>query len=94
MPEGLNIEMNCPVCGEPITHSNELGMFCDKECELEEAKAAEAVLMPWIQATGELMEQEQKKPEDKRIPPAEFMRRIMAMPEGKAVEEYAKKHDK
>jgi len=33
-----NLEIRCPECFGPLTHSNELGMFCDKQCGIEEAK--------------------------------------------------------
>lgn len=38
--KGNNIDVTCTKCGEPITHSNEWGMFCEKECNLEESKKA------------------------------------------------------
>jgi hypothetical protein len=34
--------LECPVCDGDLTHANEYGMFCDNECELEEAKDAKA----------------------------------------------------
>ena len=35
---GADVTITCKKCGEPITHSNEFGMFCDKECDLEDSK--------------------------------------------------------
>ena len=40
-PDGSeNVSVTCSTCGEPITHSNKYGMFCDKECNLEKSKEA------------------------------------------------------
>lgn len=39
-----NLEVPCPICGKPITHSNKYGMFCDKECGLADAKAFDTML--------------------------------------------------
>lgn len=89
--KGIDIAVNCPVCGQPITHANEYGMFCDNECELEESKEAGTVLMPWIEAMGKEMEEQQKLPEDKKLSPFEFMAKMMQSPESQALEEYAKK---
>jgi len=31
----VDLEITCSVCGKPITHTTEEGMFCDDECERE-----------------------------------------------------------
>jgi ribosomal protein L37AE/L43A len=32
-----NIEVNCDICGKPITHTDKYGMWCEDECGREEA---------------------------------------------------------
>jgi|MudIll2142460700_1097286.scaffolds.fasta_scaffold2753750_2 hypothetical protein len=36
----IALDITCDICGNPITHSNKYGMFCDNECELEASKKA------------------------------------------------------
>jgi hypothetical protein len=35
-----NLKIKCKICGGPITHSNEFGMYCDNECGIEDDKKA------------------------------------------------------
>ncbi len=28
----IKLNISCPVCGKPLTHTTVDGMFCDKEC--------------------------------------------------------------
>jgi len=39
----VNVDITCDKCGGPITHANEYGMFCEKECDLEKSKEAKAL---------------------------------------------------
>ena len=32
-----NIEVKCEACGKPITHTDKYGMWCDDECDRDEA---------------------------------------------------------
>ena len=31
--KGINITMNCKICGKPISQSTDFGMTCEDECE-------------------------------------------------------------
>lgn len=33
--EKFEVTVTCSICGKPITHTTEDGMFCDDECEKE-----------------------------------------------------------
>jgi hypothetical protein len=48
-PDGTeHVSATCSKCGEPITHSNKYGIFCDKECDLEKSKEAEEKINGFI----------------------------------------------
>lgn len=34
-------DITCTICGRPITHSDEYGMWCDNECEREKSVKAQ-----------------------------------------------------
>jgi hypothetical protein len=42
---GVNVNITCTDCGEPIDHANEYGMYCKNECGIEEDKTAYQRLM-------------------------------------------------
>lgn len=42
------VEITCSACGQRITHSNQYGMYCDKECGIEEDRANEALALNLI----------------------------------------------
>ena len=35
-----DLSLTCKICGEPITHSNEYGMYCENKCGIEDDKKA------------------------------------------------------
>jgi hypothetical protein len=37
---GFDLDITCSYCGQPITHSNEFGMYCDNECGRAEDEKA------------------------------------------------------
>jgi hypothetical protein len=39
-PKTGSASVTCDHCGKPITHSNDLGMFCEDNCGIEECREA------------------------------------------------------
>jgi predicted nucleic acid-binding Zn ribbon protein len=33
--EKYRVSTTCSICGKPLTHTTDEGMFCDDECEME-----------------------------------------------------------
>lgn len=50
-----NLDYTCDECKEPITHTTKYGMFCDKECGMEDAKKAAAEAATILQQLGFLL---------------------------------------
>ena len=44
----------CATCGQPITHTNEYGMYCDNECGIEEDKAGPKDFAEFVEKLKEL----------------------------------------
>ena len=40
----VDLAITCRISGKHITHSNEYGMYCDDECNLEKDKQAKKVV--------------------------------------------------
>lgn len=40
IPDENSITISCTICGEPLDHSNEFGMYCTNECGIDEDKKA------------------------------------------------------
>jgi hypothetical protein len=41
---GVNVNITCTVCDEPIDHANEYGMYCKNECGIDEDRSVFALL--------------------------------------------------
>ena len=75
----MDIELNCPVCHQPLTHSNEYGTYCDNECLLEDDMALAPLMMPWMEAMSKVV--------DEGASGEELQSKLFALPESQAVEE-------
>lgn len=43
-----NYEIDCDMCGKPITEANKYGMFCEDLCGLEESEKAYKAVKDFI----------------------------------------------
>ncbi len=49
------INIACGTCGQPLTHSNEDGMFCDNECGREASRAARPIVEDLVSSLAGMM---------------------------------------
>ena len=57
-PETGSVDVTCDTCGKPITHSNNLGMYCDDECGIDADRAAKDEVMKLLGQQVDTLDQQ------------------------------------